>query len=1716
MEKVYELREQITDLTERNEQLQEEGAQLKDSCAKALKEAEEAKEDLENYRERTRSTLEEQQRQVDVAVQKEAEARDELQAQKEENSALQGSLTGLQLVRDELELELKRVKKDLGRVREELETLKNQQQGMVVEINEFQMMHDTDINKIDELEKKLHDQRSNVQSDLDGVADELRIQAGKLLLANEELISAVDGENLTDEEASQRAAELEALIPDADLTTEVDRTALLSDAVTDAMQRLRDDIARLDGEGEMMATALEESDERMPVYNDEAEAFASLLGKAVCDRAALVAQQQETASLAVQEQRGVELSEESERQEWATLAYAELLQHSAREEAKARQTTLDNNAGFLDSIEMLEEQARAAIEEQAAAMHDLLQDLRDASGDSIERDILIHSLQRNSLEDVVDAEAVRRVAIEYEEEDARKHLQETEGVMQNLINAQDVALQAAADAVQHALAMAISDVEGREEELRKQIESEEELMRDALADMQEAGRCAALQGQQLSRQDDLLTGLCARSLEEAEVDEAAARQIIEEEEEDARKMLRLAHSAVKDVIQECQEKEDELVAASDVLRASNDRAVSDLEEYEEEQRRQIEEEEEELLQMLQQMDDVGELLARHDEMLTEVCAKSLEEAEVDETAGRQIIEEEEEDARKLLHLAHSALKDTIQECQEQRKQIEDEEEELRLMFEQMDDVGELLARHDEMLTEVCTKSLEEAEFDETAARQTIEDEEEDARKLLHLAHSALRDVLQECQTKEDDLVAASDALRASNDRAVSDLEEQEQDQRKQIEEEEEELLQMLQQMDDVGELLARHDEMLTEVCAKSLEEAEVDEAAARQIIEEEEEGARRVLREMRDHIGGALSECEGVMLQAFQEALSAIAPQEEQQRDACLEAEHDAWEQLQREAHQDVFRLDCAALDDEQNVQRRATEAEEQQTRDALGSAHRHQRAVLSEVAAEETWRRHIEDDEAEAREMLRRFMQQEEEARDSLSSHNTAAGLLGVQEEEARQRDLIEEEANSFFGFEPLPDGREAVAQKMKELLMQAMREADEQRAAREEEHCRALEAVEEEETLQRAAIEDEAMAFYDTTLPQHVLMVERAQNNADRAAIERAEAISRSLQDVEDDEAQRRCEIEEEASDVLSLLPQTAREVLEQLRHNQFLEKAAALESEAAKGASDVRGEQEDEAARLLDNFKKFASELQDPVLEAQQQEQAERAKIVDSEAAEWDDMRGKLWNDLLQGLVEEEEAEKLRHLLAVEDANETVAHSQSLAELARLEAKEAQARNQVAAEEARCALDIARQLEGAMTAAVAREVVGVQRDEDNQRQQLKNEAETALNKLLTDSAEPCMRSAIRAEEERLAKQLHLINDTLNLFKSTANLVATKEREAVEKEEAAGRHETRSIEDVQWQNLMSAADESRRNAQNVADGRTRGNLEDNEADARALLTATCERNRASLIDMFLSDVEDILRKEEERERAHIQRDERKGWDDMFDSVGRERDVIRKREADLAADIDELVRNEKTERDDLMDDIETQLAMLASDLEESAFTAQEKERDRRRREEEAERARKQKEEEAERERRRRAAERLAAERRRRQTAYMGLEISEGIVVGRTKDYAGEKITRDGVPYDFEGVKVYDVAPQGPAYMAGIDQDDVVTHFNGEQVTTLLDFRTCSRKTKPGDKVRLTVYRPNAGICEVEIQSEIVDEEQFEPGSRRTLGYKVPVLARASYQQQED
>jgi S1-C subfamily serine protease len=59
------------------------------------------------------------------------------------------------------------------------------------------------------------------------------------------------------------------------------------------------------------------------------------------------------------------------------------------------------------------------------------------------------------------------------------------------------------------------------------------------------------------------------------------------------------------------------------------------------------------------------------------------------------------------------------------------------------------------------------------------------------------------------------------------------------------------------------------------------------------------------------------------------------------------------------------------------------------------------------------------------------------------------------------------------------------------------------------------------------------------------------------------------------------------------------------------------------------------------------------------------------------------------------------------------------------------------------------------------------------------------------------------------------------------------------------------------------------------------------------------------------------------------------------------------------------------------------------------------------------------------------------------------------------------------GAVVITVQPGSPAAIAGLQEGDVITAFDGEQIDTMLDLATIVRRRDPGETVTLTVMRDN-------------------------------------------
>ena len=81
---------------------------------------------------------------------------------------------------------------------------------------------------------------------------------------------------------------------------------------------------------------------------------------------------------------------------------------------------------------------------------------------------------------------------------------------------------------------------------------------------------------------------------------------------------------------------------------------------------------------------------------------------------------------------------------------------------------------------------------------------------------------------------------------------------------------------------------------------------------------------------------------------------------------------------------------------------------------------------------------------------------------------------------------------------------------------------------------------------------------------------------------------------------------------------------------------------------------------------------------------------------------------------------------------------------------------------------------------------------------------------------------------------------------------------------------------------------------------------------------------------------------------------------------------------------------------------------------------------------------------------------------YIGVSINE--------KYTPEVLERYGYP---AGAVVYSVASGSPADQAGIRRNDIITEFNGKEVTKYSDLPKFVQQCEPGQKINVKVYRSN-------------------------------------------
>lgn len=100
---------------------------------------------------------------------------------------------------------------------------------------------------------------------------------------------------------------------------------------------------------------------------------------------------------------------------------------------------------------------------------------------------------------------------------------------------------------------------------------------------------------------------------------------------------------------------------------------------------------------------------------------------------------------------------------------------------------------------------------------------------------------------------------------------------------------------------------------------------------------------------------------------------------------------------------------------------------------------------------------------------------------------------------------------------------------------------------------------------------------------------------------------------------------------------------------------------------------------------------------------------------------------------------------------------------------------------------------------------------------------------------------------------------------------------------------------------------------------------------------------------------------------------------------------------------------------------------------------------------------------------------------YIGVTIVD--VSAETQSY--------GLP---QGASIRSVEADGPAAKAGLQINDIVTHVNGEQITGSVDFKSFVLESKPGDVLRLKLWRKGATI-----ELDLTVGEQIQSGLTEDL-----------------
>ena len=82
---------------------------------------------------------------------------------------------------------------------------------------------------------------------------------------------------------------------------------------------------------------------------------------------------------------------------------------------------------------------------------------------------------------------------------------------------------------------------------------------------------------------------------------------------------------------------------------------------------------------------------------------------------------------------------------------------------------------------------------------------------------------------------------------------------------------------------------------------------------------------------------------------------------------------------------------------------------------------------------------------------------------------------------------------------------------------------------------------------------------------------------------------------------------------------------------------------------------------------------------------------------------------------------------------------------------------------------------------------------------------------------------------------------------------------------------------------------------------------------------------------------------------------------------------------------------------------------------------------------------------------------------------------------ATDTARRLGLEANEKGVVVTGVDPDGKGANAGIAPGDLIKEINREPTRSLKDYRMQMAETDPGEKVKILIKRPNAGLVVVNV-----------------------------------